>query len=128
MKKTIPIRYIGKKIEETDHLYGTGITWFGYGDVQPVPKYEAAFLLFHTDIFADDRNKADQAKDPIIPGRPKAPYRDIDNELPTANLVYMTKEAMAQYHERNFRERIDPKTMTAQQMRNTIIDKMRTHI
>lgn len=61
----IKIRYIGKKPSRADTLYGTGLVWSGFGDVQTCTDVQKAQrLLRHTDMFED----ADAA-----PAAPPAP-------------------------------------------------------
>lgn len=43
------IQYVGKKAYKRDRLYGSGVEWNGYGDIQPVPGDAAPKLLQHPD-------------------------------------------------------------------------------
>lgn len=48
------IRYIGKKPQRADTLYGSGLVWSGHGDVQTcTDAAKAKLLLRHNDIFED---------------------------------------------------------------------------
>lgn len=51
------IQYIGKQTDKHDRLYGTGVKWSQYGDIEPVPADKAPQLLQHPDEFVevDDR-------------------------------------------------------------------------
>jgi hypothetical protein len=68
--ENIPIRYVGKKPEETDHTYGTGLTWTQEDNVKDVPADKAALLLNHPDVWADARAAKEQKKDPVKPVEP----------------------------------------------------------
>ena len=48
---TVKVEYVGLKPSETDHLYGTGLTWQGLGDVQEVPAEAWAKMEKHTDVW-----------------------------------------------------------------------------
>jgi hypothetical protein len=122
----IDIRYIGIKPEETDHLYGSGLTW-KQGEVKPVDVKIARHLLMHPDVWEDARSKAARKKHPVKAEAPALTKRDktLDHELPLANLAYMTKDQMAQYAARNLGQRINPEEMSEAQMRSFITDRMR---
>lgn len=47
----ILVRYVGLKDSETDCVAGTGVTWIGKGDVQPVPDKAWAKLSMHPDVW-----------------------------------------------------------------------------
>ena len=47
----LSIEYVGLKATETDHLYGTGVTWYGAGDVQEVPEAAWEKMAKHTDVW-----------------------------------------------------------------------------
>lgn len=82
--KTIPIGYCGKKDEETDHLYGTGLVW-NPGTVHDVPADKAALLLNHPDVWYDTRTPEVQAKKPVAPVA-AAPKRTAEEEVTTAEV------------------------------------------
>jgi hypothetical protein len=50
---TVPVEYIGKKDFETDHLYGTGLTWIGQGNIQHVPEAAWAKMKKHDDVWRE---------------------------------------------------------------------------
>lgn len=52
-KKTLAVKYIGRRDSWTDRLYGTGLT-FTKDQVRFVPDESARQLLKHTDLFAED--------------------------------------------------------------------------
>lgn len=49
--KTVQVEYVGLKDQETDHLYGTDITWIGKGDVRAVPITAWAGMSKHPDVW-----------------------------------------------------------------------------
>lgn len=120
----IPIRYVGSKPVHEDVLYGTGLVWRP-GHVHHVTPEVASWLLQHPDVYEDARSDSAKKKSPIKPSPPPTPRTDHVNEVPLANLTYMTKEQMARYNERYFGERLDASKMTAAQMRTHIISRMR---
>lgn len=127
MAKTIPIEYVGLKEEgETDHLYGTGITWAQRGDVRHVPEDKAALLLNHADVWADARSEAAQKKSPIEPAVHVAPRLDeqVEEHNP-AKIHLMPKEDLQRYALVEYNERIDP-TLSESEMRAEITRLMHT--
>ena len=52
-KKTIAVKYVGRRDSWTDRLYGTGLT-FTKDQVRFVPSESARQLLKHTDLFTED--------------------------------------------------------------------------
>ena len=117
MKHTVPIRYIGKKPSEVCP-FGSGVEWMN-GEIQPVPIEFVPQLLAHETCFEDARSATAQKKQPIGPYVPKVPRRDIDKELPVVNLMYMNKDALRSYANREFRSEL-PEHFTEQQMRDTL--------
>lgn len=49
----VAVEYVGLKPSETDHLYGTGITWVGKGDVQNVPAAAWSRMRKHADVWRE---------------------------------------------------------------------------
>jgi len=47
------IQYVGKQTDKRDRLYGSGVVWSQYGEVQPVPAETAPLLLQHPDEFIE---------------------------------------------------------------------------
>lgn len=62
-----PIRYIGGKARKTDNLYGTGVTWYGPGDVQEVPISKARKFLAHANVWALPGEPWTRPKAPVAP-------------------------------------------------------------
>lgn len=83
--KTIPIGYCGKKAQETDHIYGTGLLWTT-DTVHEVQLDKAALLLNHPDVWYDTRPAASRKNDPVRPV--VAPNnRTQDGEIFTASIA-----------------------------------------
>lgn len=51
MNTNLMVRYVGLKDSETDCVAGTGITWTGKGDVQPVPPKAWEIMSRHPDVW-----------------------------------------------------------------------------
>ena len=43
------LKYVGRKDWTVDSITGSGVTWNGHGDIQPVPEKSAERLLKHPD-------------------------------------------------------------------------------
>ena len=112
----IPIGYCGKKDSETDHLYGTNLTWTP-GDVHPVPLSIAVKLLKHEDVYYDARpdegedapgDLAAMAKDAQKDNAPaKTEADDLDEQhthelAPLVSLEAMNKADIVAYAHRHF--------------------------
>lgn len=48
---TIEVEYIGTKARKDDNVAGTGVTWFGHGDVQSVPATAWGILSKHPQVW-----------------------------------------------------------------------------
>lgn len=77
--------YIGNKPQKTDTVTDTKITWYGFGDKQPVPADKAAVLRTHRDVWVtedefDEGLAAGKYKQPQISiiTTQEAPAEDID--------------------------------------------------
>lgn len=124
---SIAIRYVGKKEQMTDHLYGTGITWNGAGDVQDVPEDKAPLLLHHTDVWADARPAAARKKNPVGKAVDDVPrYRDSEEIItPAVKVHLMPLEDLGHYAFTHFGERLDP-GLTVEQARGEVVRLMHT--
>lgn len=49
---TVKVKYVGLKPVKEDNVAGTGITWFGQGDVQEVPLTAWTKMAKHPDVWA----------------------------------------------------------------------------
>jgi len=63
------IKYVGRKPEQPDHLYGSNKIWVGLGDVQEVPDDIAPRLLSHPDMWAIADETVDVKPPPPDPAR-----------------------------------------------------------
>lgn len=54
---TVDVEYIGTKSRKDDNVAGTGVTWFGHGDVQAVPMTAWGKLSQHPQVWrrADEK-------------------------------------------------------------------------
>lgn len=54
---TVDVEYIGTKSRKDDNVAGTGVTWFGHGDVQSVPMAAWGKLSQHPQVWrrADEK-------------------------------------------------------------------------
>lgn len=122
MSDTIPLRYVGKKDFETDHLYGTNITW-RRGEVHDVPANKAALLLQHTDVWADARATSKQKKEPVPPAEPTKKATKPE-ETPAANFATMNLEGLRHYAQVNFNEYL-PDDMAVEDARARVVELVR---
>lgn len=83
MAAIVYLFYIGSKPEKRDTVTDTKITWYGFGDKQPVPADKASILLGYRDVWVTE----DEFKKGVEEGRYKlresasltlAPPDDID--------------------------------------------------
>lgn len=108
--KQIPIRYIGLRPTETDHLYRSGAV-FAKGKVTLVPDWAAAKLLKHTE-YEDARAKPHRGE-PITAERvldaAEIEAESLEHEAldAHANIETMTRDQMAAHAMRNYGVRID---------------------
>lgn len=65
------VEYVGSKPEKSDNLYGTGLTWYGHGDVQEVPANKWAAMKKHADVWRE--YAPDAAGSSLAPIDPPAP-------------------------------------------------------
>ena len=122
MSKTIAIKYIGVKDEQEDILYGTGL-WKA-GEVKQIDVTVASWLLFHPDVYADARTKAQRKKEPVVGTKQPQQYRHTVRDLQPAmaNFLMMDKAALAHYALREFSVHVDTTEKTDQQVRDEVRD------
>lgn len=112
--KTIPIGYCGKKEQETDHLYGTGLVWEP-DTIHDVPVDKAALLLNHPDVWFDTRSDKAKDKNPVEPVEPQN-KRTVDEEITTAsidlpqNFEELTFQELDAFSVRNFNVSLEEAT------------------
>jgi len=111
--ETIPIAYVGKKDRQDDPVAATGLVWTP-GDVHHVTREQAAILLNHPDVWADDRSPGAQKKVPIEPHAPPKPQPTEDeaqmlsNMAPLIDIGVMDVDGLTQYGMREFGLALDP--------------------
>lgn len=49
---TVKVKYVGLKPVKEDNVAGTGVTWFGHGDVHEVPLTAWTKMAKHPDVWA----------------------------------------------------------------------------
>lgn len=109
----IPIAYVGKKDRQDDPIAGTELVWVP-GDVHHVTPHQAALLLNHPDVWADDRLPGLQKKKPIIPAVPVKPKmteeeeRALSNLAPLIDIGVLDKDGLQQFAMREFGMELDP--------------------
>lgn len=91
MVATVRVEYVGLKASETDHLYATGITWRGAGDVQDVPVDSWEKMAKHTDVWM---------LAPALPGDPAEASETLS--LADAKTLAKTLESMSDDELREF--------------------------
>ncbi len=110
MTKQIPIRYVGPKDSDSDHLYGSKVV-FTKGKIALVPDWAAARLLQHPE-FEDARPKGERGK-PINAVRVPDPAEleqermDLEQIEAHVNIEPMTRDQMAAYAMRTYGVRVD---------------------
>lgn len=122
------IKYIGKKPRKVDTIAGTGIVWYGAGDVQEVPDKAVKPLLAHTDSFvlADgikQKPAAVQQVDTETKASDEQAQTDEPEKAPLVNLDGMSDVQLREYAQRYFGHTFHHK-MGAEKMRQAIIGLM----
>jgi len=116
---TVNIKYVGKKEQERDHLYGSGQIW-NQGESHPVAAAVASKLLQHPEFIKDDG----QAPQPSLPEEPVEPVSKPPSEEeaefpPMVNIPTMSKAQLVEYAMREYGVDLDPK-MKADQLRSAV--------
>lgn len=62
---TINVTYIGTKERKDDNVAGSGVTWLGHGDTQPVPLSAWGALSKHPGVWM----RADEQRAPLALGQ-----------------------------------------------------------
>lgn len=120
----IPVRYVGLKKRETDHLYGSNVGFLN-GKVSQVPDWAAARLLAHPE-FEDARPK-DKQGEPIIATREmladeEAKIREeLDALQAHVNIDNMTRDQLSSYAMRTYGVNVDPTDK-----RDDVVSKVRS--
>lgn len=97
------IKYVGKKPEFNDHLFGTGLTWHP-GQIHPVSAdVSAEMAQFPTfeEVINDDRSLANLVEDAPEIQLEQEEDGDTYSDVPLVDLGAMTKPALMQFaHQR----------------------------
>jgi hypothetical protein len=94
---TLKVRYVGKKDQETDHLYGTGITWVGLGDVHEVPLTAwAGKMSRHPDVWevVEEDSKPTGLSSLKLPEGPGLETNAATARTTTVDLTQLHKDAL----------------------------------
>jgi len=96
----VPIKYIGKKSEHVDNLYGTGLM-FVPGAINYVTRAVAKKMLEHSDTYKQDGaiKKGEAPNQANQPGQPSA--------LPLPNINGMSRVDMEVYAQQHFNENFE---------------------
>lgn len=62
---TVKVEYVGSKKMKTDNVAGTGIVWYGNGDVQDVPTDAWERMAKHKDAWRAAEAAADEPEPPV---------------------------------------------------------------
>ena len=113
---TVPIKYIGKKDEHKDNLYGTGLEWKA-GQVHHVPPAAAAKMLAHTDTYAQDGVSVAGVAESNAPAKDAAPQK---LPVPLPNLDGMTAQELVNFAQQHYGEKLSA-DIGEDSMRSTIL-------
>lgn len=113
---TVPVKYIGKKGEHKDNLYGTGLEWKP-GQVHHVPAAAAAKMLAHTDTYAQDGAAVAGVAENNAPAKDATPQK---LPVPLPNLDGMTAQELADFAQQHYGEKLSTDA-GEDSMRSTIL-------
>lgn len=116
-KKTIAVKYIGRRESWTDRLYDTGLT-FTTGQVRQVPVEAARKLLKHADLFkeggetkpAEEAPKLDDTQEALAQAQAQKAQKDAQiNAVADLHdqVNQMTKDALEQFAKDKFNIDLD---------------------
>lgn len=136
------LEYVGLKDSETDHLYGTNLTWLGKGSTHDVPDEAGAKMLRHPDVWqlaaeqpaapaptpaptpapaVDPEKQLTPKEQSAIEEHKALEVEDMDPGLHQVNLQTMDKLALRQYAMRAFGKEFSPETT-----RNQLLSEVRS--
>lgn len=115
----IGIKYIGKRDEHHDNLYGTNLSWTP-GQVRNVGDDVAKQMLVHSDTYEEVKPVKGEAAAVIA-----ANDEPIKEAKPLPNLETMDKAALNLYSMQNFGEQF-PAKMSEQKMRDNIMNRIQS--
>ena len=118
------VKYIGTCIK-TDSITGVGLRWEP-GQARNVTAEIAERLLAFSDTWTQEEEQASQghkADEPIGLAQEEKP---VEEPLPVVDFHAMDKQAMVEYAERNYNERLD-KRQNEDVIRHKLIDLFAMH-
>ncbi|MEO7559855.1 MAG: hypothetical protein ABIT23_06345 [Nitrosospira sp.] len=118
------VKYIGTCIK-TDSINGVGLRWEP-GQARNVTAEIAERLLMFSDTWTQEEEQASQdhkADEPIGLAQEEKP---VEEPLPVVDFHAMDKQAMVEYAERNYNERLD-KRQNEDVIRHKLIDLFAMH-
>lgn len=118
------VKYIGTCIK-TDSINGVGLRWEP-GQARNVTAEIAERLLMFSDTWTQEEEQASQdhkADEPIGLAQEETP---VEEPLPVVDFHAMDKQAMVEYAERNYNERLD-KRQNEDVIRHKLIDLFAMH-
>lgn len=118
------VKYIGTCIK-TDSINGVGLRWEP-GQARNVTAEIAERLLTFSDTWTQEEEQASQdhkADEPIGLAQEEKP---VEEPLPVVDFHAMDKQAMVEYAERNYNERLD-KRQNEDVIRHKLIDLFAMH-
>lgn len=118
------VKYIGTCIK-TDSINGVGLRWEP-GQARNVTAEIAERLLAFSDTWTQEEEQASQghkADEPIGLAQEEKP---VEEPLPVVDFHAMDKQAMVEYAERNYNERLD-KRQNEDVIRHKLIDLFAMH-
>lgn len=119
---TVPVKYIGKKDEHKDNLYGSGLEWKP-GQVHHVPAAAAAKMLAHTDTYAQDGVAVAGVAESNAPSKDAAPQK---LPVPLPNLDGMTAQELVNFAQQHYGEKL-PDDMSKPDMEAKVLSLVQLH-
>lgn len=113
---TVHVKYIGKKDEHKDNLYGTGMEW-NPGQVHHIPAAIAAKMLAHTDTYAQEGAVVAGVAESKAPAKDAAPQK---LPVPLPNLDGMSTQELVDFAQQHYGEHFSPE-MPVETMRSTVM-------
>lgn len=119
---TVPVKYIGKKDEHKDNLYGTSLEWKP-GQVHHVPAAAAAKMLAHTDTYAQDGVAVAGVAESNAPAKDAAPQK---LPVPLPNLDGMTAQELVNFAQQHYGDKL-PDDMSKPDMEARVLSLVQLH-
>ena len=118
----VSVRYVGRRPEWDDHMYGTGLT-FTADQVRSLPEPTARLLLKHADLFLEEAvevapEQPDEAAEApqddtaeLMEAAKQKQAEDLDKENQLQDLrqsvQFMEKDSLKDFVSRNYRQKLD---------------------